>query len=123
MKFWQGKRVLVTGGAGLVGSHVTDRLCCIGAKVRVADNLSTGKREFLDAVRDRIELVELDLRVPEQAARAVESLLRLGLATATPGRTVNLAMGQLISVRSFAETAARILQIPFDRLKFGSFPT
>jgi len=72
MNFWSGKKVLVTGGAGFVGSYVTERLCRRGAVVRVADNFSTGKREFLDSVRDRIELVEVDLRVPEQAARAVE---------------------------------------------------
>lgn len=69
MNFWKGKKVLVTGGAGFVGSYVTERLCRMGAAVRVADNFSTGKREFLDSVRGRIELVEVDLRVPEQAAR------------------------------------------------------
>ncbi len=52
-----------------------------------------------------------------------EGLLRLGLVTAKPGEIVNLATGKLLSVRSFVETAAEILQIPHERLKFGTIPT
>jgi nucleoside-diphosphate-sugar epimerase len=52
-----------------------------------------------------------------------EGLLRLGLTTAKPGEIVNLTTGKLTSVRSFAETAAEILQIPHERLKFGMIPT
>ncbi len=51
-------------------------------------------------------------------------LLRLGLtATAEPGEVVNLATGQLTSVRSFVEAAASILRIPSDKLRFDSRPT
>lgn len=52
-----------------------------------------------------------------------EGLLRLGLATTAPGDIVNLATGKLVSVRSFAETAARVLGISSERLKFGIIPT
>jgi UDP-glucose 4-epimerase len=53
-----------------------------------------------------------------------DGLLRLGLnTTAKPGEVVNLATGQLTSVRSFAETAAHILDLPQDRLRFGAKPT
>ncbi len=51
-----------------------------------------------------------------------EGLLRLGQVTAKPGEVVNLGTGRLTSVRSFAETAARILHIPNDRLDFGAIP-
>jgi UDP-glucose 4-epimerase len=40
-------RVLLTGGAGFVGSHVTDRLLAEGHEVTVVDNLSTGRRELV----------------------------------------------------------------------------
>jgi UDP-glucose 4-epimerase len=53
-----------------------------------------------------------------------EGLLRLGLTTdAKPGDVVNLATGQLTSVRSFAEKAAEILGIPRGQLDFGTKPT
>jgi nucleoside-diphosphate-sugar epimerase len=38
------KRVLVTGGAGFIGSHIVDKLSELGASVTVLDNLTTGKR-------------------------------------------------------------------------------
>jgi nucleoside-diphosphate-sugar epimerase len=51
-------------------------------------------------------------------------LLRLGLtATTKPGEVVNLATGQLTSVRRFVEAAASILRIPSDKLRFDSRPT
>ena len=40
-------RILVTGGAGFIGSHVADRLIATGHEVAVVDNLSTGRREFV----------------------------------------------------------------------------
>src|SRR5262245_34424501 len=42
-------RILVTGGAGFIGSHVADRFVSLGHEVAVLDNLSTGFREFVPA--------------------------------------------------------------------------
>jgi nucleoside-diphosphate-sugar epimerase len=52
-------RVLVTGGAGFIGSNLAERLVADGADVRVFDNLSTGFRENVPA---GAELVEGDIR-------------------------------------------------------------
>ena len=41
-------RILVTGGAGFIGSHVVDRFVQLGHEVRVFDNLSSGRREFVN---------------------------------------------------------------------------
>ena len=46
-RFWQGKRVLVAGGAGFIGSHTADALVAAGARVSVVDDLSTGRREYV----------------------------------------------------------------------------
>jgi nucleoside-diphosphate-sugar epimerase len=53
----------------------------------------------------------------------VEGFIRLGLVKAEPGEIVNMATGRLISVRRFAEAAARILRIPSSLLEFGAIPT
>jgi UDP-glucose 4-epimerase len=54
-------RVLVTGGAGFIGSHLTEELVRQGAQVTVADDLSSGREENLSAVRSNIKLSRFDL--------------------------------------------------------------
>jgi nucleoside-diphosphate-sugar epimerase len=44
IKMWKSKKCLVTGGASFIGSHLTHALLTRGADVRVADNLSSGKK-------------------------------------------------------------------------------
>jgi len=61
---WRGLRVLVTGGASFIGSHLVERLLKEGASVRVADNLSSGRLNNLDAVISHIEFMEGDLLEP-----------------------------------------------------------
>jgi nucleoside-diphosphate-sugar epimerase len=65
-----GERALVTGGAGFIGSHLVDALLAQGAQVRVLDNLSTGLASNLAHCRERIELIEADLRDPDAVGRA-----------------------------------------------------
>jgi nucleoside-diphosphate-sugar epimerase len=67
---FSGARVLVTGGAGFIGSHLVDALLERGASVRVLDDLSNGKRENLAHCADRIEFIEGDIRDPGTCARA-----------------------------------------------------
>jgi len=55
------KHILVTGGAGFIGSHLVERLVATGARVTVIDNLSTGKLDNLCSVLPRIELRVGDL--------------------------------------------------------------
>lgn len=61
---------LVTGGAGFIGSHIVEALVKKGERVRVLDNLSTGKLENLKLFMNEIEFIEGDLRHPEEAAEA-----------------------------------------------------
>lgn len=55
------RTVVITGGAGLIGSFLTERLVEAGARAVVVDDFSRGRREHLAAVLDRIELREGDL--------------------------------------------------------------
>ena len=52
---------IVTGGAGFIGSHLVDGLLDLGHEVVVLDNFSTGRKENLDHVKDKIKLVKCDL--------------------------------------------------------------
>lgn len=65
---------LVTGGAGFIGSALVRRLLEQGARVRVADNFSTGFRHNLAEVLDCLELIEGDLAEPAVAQSAVEGV-------------------------------------------------
>jgi len=55
-------RALVTGGAGFIGSHLTDALVESGCRVTVLDNLSTGHRSNIEHLGDRIDFVHGDIR-------------------------------------------------------------
>src|SRR3989442_4575508 len=62
---------LVTGGAGFIGSHLVERLLAMGHRVRVVDNLSTGKVENLRPVLSDVEFLRGDLRDEEVCRRGV----------------------------------------------------
>jgi UDP-glucose 4-epimerase len=67
-------RVLVTGGAGFIGSHLVEALLARGDEVAVLDDLSTGRRENLEdpLAGGRARLVVGDVREPDAVAGAVE---------------------------------------------------
>lgn len=65
------KTYLVTGGAGFIGSHIVEALVKQGAHVRVLDNFSTGKRENLQLLNKKIELIEGDIRDRDIVSKAV----------------------------------------------------
>jgi UDP-glucose 4-epimerase len=68
-------RTLVTGGAGFIGSNVTDALLARGDEVTVLDNLSTGKRGNLeDALSKGARLIEADLRDGEAVKEIAEEV-------------------------------------------------
>ncbi len=73
---WCGKRVLVTGGASFIGSNLVDALVDRGARVRIVDNLSSGRLENVSGHLDagRAEFLEGDLLDQATARRAVQGI-------------------------------------------------
>lgn len=65
---------LVTGGAGFIGSNIVDALLQQGARVRVLDNLSTGKIENLADSLTRIDWIEGDIRDLDSCRRACDGI-------------------------------------------------
>ena len=70
MTHWSGRRALVTGGASFIGSHIVAQLAEAGARVRVADNFSSGRRENLSDIQGDVEVVEGDLKSSDFALTA-----------------------------------------------------
>jgi UDP-glucose 4-epimerase len=80
-------KVLVTGGAGFIGSNLVRALLERGDEVRVLDNFSTGNRANLAGLADDVELVEGELRSYERvhnAVRGVEVVFHLGALGSVP---------------------------------------
>jgi nucleoside-diphosphate-sugar epimerase len=69
--WYEGRRVLVTGGASFIGSHLVDFLTQRGAAVTIADDLSSGRAENLEAIADECRVMLGDLRNADFARRAV----------------------------------------------------
>lgn len=113
------KTTLVTGGAGFIGSHLTQRLLERGDHVVVVDDLSTGRRDNLAEVRahPRFEFVEGSIEDPELTARLVDradevyhmaAAVGVALIAAQPIRTIerNIYPTQLILDRLGARVQA-----------------
>ena len=74
------ERVLVTGGAGFIGSHLVRELAKLGYEVRVLDNLSRGTLSSISGVLDSVEFIRGDIRdqgTVEAAVRGVDSVVHL----------------------------------------------
>lgn len=73
---WKDRHVLVTGGASFIGSHLVDALLQRDARVRVVDDLSSGREESLRPHLEagRVELIRADLSEPGVPERTVEGM-------------------------------------------------
>lgn len=87
VSFYQGKRALVTGGAGFIGSYVVEALIAEGAYVTVLDNLSTGSYENIKPHRDKIAFITgdiTDLRACISASRDKDIIFHLAADVSVP---------------------------------------
>lgn len=74
------KPVLITGGAGFIGSHLSDALLAKGYRVRILDNLSTGKLANLQMSHPALEFFEGDIAAPgvaQDVAKGCQAVIHL----------------------------------------------
>jgi UDP-glucose 4-epimerase len=88
------RKVLVTGGAGFIGSHIVDRLVDDGSDVRVIDDLSTGKLDNIKAHLNsgKVDFVKGDIRdavVVDKTVRGVDAVIHLAALTSVPYSVAN----------------------------------
>jgi UDP-glucose 4-epimerase len=70
----KGKRILITGGAGLIGSHIADQLSVLDPEeIIVFDNFVRGRRENIRRLleQNKVTVIEGDIRDCEALARAM----------------------------------------------------
>ncbi len=76
-------RVFITGGAGFIGSHLADALIARGDSVTILDNLSTGTKENIAPIFDKVTFVEGDIRnqeLVEELTKDVDVVLHMAAA-------------------------------------------
>ncbi len=109
-----GRRILVTGGAGFIGRHLSDFLLESGARVRVIDDLSTGRRDLLDPRIDlRIGGIESS-NARRDALQGVDAVIHLAAITSVPRCAENPSRNELVN-----HSAARDL---FEEASQASMP-
>lgn len=120
-----GKKILVTGGAGFIGSNLADRLLSEGAFVRVLDNFSTGKRENLVSAQKsaNFELIEGDIRdraVCDLAVKGVDIVLHQAALGSVPRSIKDPATTIGVNVFGFTNILHAAVENGVKRFVFAS---
>lgn len=115
--------IFITGGAGFIGSHLTDTLLKRGYRVRVFDNLSTGKRSNLPLENPLVELIEGNIADPMAVAQAMngcEAVIHLAAVASVQASVddpINTHQSNFVGTLNVCEA---MLQLKISRILFAS---
>jgi UDP-N-acetylglucosamine/UDP-N-acetyl-alpha-D-glucosaminouronate 4-epimerase len=116
-------KVLVTGGAGFIGSHVADRFLAAGREVRVLDNFSSGRRENLDGAAREAEVVEGDVRdadAARAAAAGCDAVVHLAALVSVPASIADPLASHEINARGTLNMLLAARAVGARRFVFAS---
>jgi nucleoside-diphosphate-sugar epimerase len=116
-------RVLVTGGAGFIGSHLAQALVDRGDKVRILDNFSSGSRNNIVEFKDHAEIVEGDLRDKAkvtEAVKGVETVFHQAAFVSVPESIENPRECFAINLQGTIELLEASRQAGVDRVVLAS---
>ena len=118
-----GAEVLVTGGAGFIGSNLVRRLAGQGARVRVFDDLSTGRLENIAGLEAAVEFVRGDLRdaaAVRAAARGVRHVFHVGALASVQASVDDPATTHEINVTGTLNVLLAAREAGVERVVFSS---
>jgi UDP-glucose 4-epimerase len=101
------KKILVSGGAGFIGSHLVEALVQAGHSVRVLDDFSSGRRDNLRSVRADVDVLKGQCERPEDARRAVRGVDVVYHEAAVP--SVALSVTRPVAAHAANATATMVL--------------
>lgn len=107
MNFWSGKNILITGGAGFIGSHLVEFLISQNSKITVIDNLSNGREENIDTEKVRFLKKDVgDINVDGELLNNVDVVFHLAANADVPKANKD----PLMDFKSNAESTLKVLE-------------
>ena len=116
-------KVLVTGGAGFVGSHLIEELLSNGVSVVCLDDFSTGKHENIEHLKNKITIIEGDVRNPETvktALKDVEQVYHLAAQISVTNSVRNPLLDATININGFITLLNAIQKSSVKRIVYVS---
>ncbi len=115
-EFYKNKKVLVTGGAGFIGSHLCEQLLAAGACVRILDNFSTGSLDNLTYILDQIEVIKGSITSFDtslEASKGIDIIFHLAalVSVVECERTPHLGLTTNITGTHHILEAARLMHV------------
>ena len=124
---------LVTGGAGFIGSSIVEKLLASGEAVRVIDDFSTGRRQNLEGLTGRLEIVEgsiCDAETVKKAVHGVEVIFHqaaipsVARSVENPAATMNVCVqGTTIVLEAARQGGVRRVIYAASSSAYGNTPT
>ncbi len=117
---FDGVPVLVTGGAGFIGSHLVDALLARGARVRVLDDLSSGRRENVPAGADLVEADIRDAQACRSACSGAAYVFHQAALGSVPRSIADPATSIAVNVTGTANVFAAAREAGVQRVVYAS---